>query len=133
VSTSQQLYAFLLGTHLRIHTVAAAAVIIAAPGLRRLFLRRLDFEPGGRRTQCSAAFSARWEMTGPRPAGRPWTPEEDDQLRSMLDAGTKTGLIARELTRSLGAIYARANEVRKTAKTEKAVERIQASTDRLNP
>ena len=58
-------------------------------------------------------------MTGPRPAGRPWTPEEDDQLRSMLDAGTKTGLIARELTRSLGAIYARANEVRKTAKTEK--------------
>jgi hypothetical protein len=72
-------------------------------------------------------------MTGPRPAGRPWTPEEDDQLRSMLDAGTKTGLIARELTRSLGAIYARANEVRKTAKTEKAVERIQASTDRLNP
>jgi hypothetical protein len=73
-------------------------------------------------------------MTGPRPAGRPWTPEEDDQLRSMLDAGTKAGLIARELKRSLGAIYARANGVRKIAKTEeKAVERILASTNRLNP
>jgi hypothetical protein len=73
-------------------------------------------------------------MTGPRPAGRPWTPEEDDQLRSMLDAGTKADLIARELKRSLGAIYARANGVRKIAKTEeKAVERILASTNRLNP
>jgi hypothetical protein len=51
----------------------------------------------------------------------------------MLDAGTKAGLIARELKRSLGAIYARANEVRKIAKTEKAVERIQASTNRVNP
>ena len=26
-------------------------------------------------------------MTGPRPAGRPWTRVEDDQLRAMLEAG----------------------------------------------
>jgi hypothetical protein len=62
-------------------------------------------------------------MTGPRPAGRPWTREEDDQLRSMFGAGTKAGSIAKELKRSLGAIYARANKVRKIAKaTEKAAE-----------
>jgi hypothetical protein len=73
-------------------------------------------------------------MTGPRPAGRPWTREEDDQLRSMFGAGTKAGLIARELKRSLGAIYARLNKVRKIAKTtEKAVERIARPPNRLNP
>jgi hypothetical protein len=111
----------------------AAAAIIAIPGLRRRSFWTIILNPAGRRTQCSAAFSARWEMTGPRPAGRPWTPEEDHQLRSMLDAGTKAGSIARELRRSLGAIYARASEVRRIAKTEKAVERIQASTNRVNP
>src|SRR5882672_10996146 len=29
------------------------------------------------------------EMTGRRPAGRPWTRAEDDQLRAMLEAGVK--------------------------------------------
>jgi len=72
-------------------------------------------------------------MTGPRPAGRPWTREEDDQLRPMFGAGTKASLIARELKRSLGAVYARASQVRKIAKpTDKAVQGLQASPYRLN-
>ena len=72
-------------------------------------------------------------MTGPRPAGRPWTREEDDRLRSMFGAGTKASSIARALKRSLGAVYTRTNKVRKIANTaEKAVERVRASTNRLN-
>jgi hypothetical protein len=42
----------------------------------------------------------------------------------MLDAGTKAGSIARELKRSLGAIYSRAKEVRKIAKTQKALKEL---------
>ena len=46
-------------------------------------------------------------MTGPRPAGRPWTPVEDDMLRELLASGTKARLIAQKLKRSIGAIRTR--------------------------
>jgi DNA invertase Pin-like site-specific DNA recombinase len=52
-------------------------------------------------------------MTGPRPAGRPWTPADDDQLRAMLKAGTKVNAIAKKLKRTVGAIYSRSNKIRK--------------------
>jgi hypothetical protein len=48
-------------------------------------------------------------MTGPRPAGRPWTRAEQTQIAS----GAKIGLIARKLKRSPGTIYARIISLRK--------------------
>jgi hypothetical protein len=53
-------------------------------------------------------------MTGPRPAGRPWTRAEVAQLHELIAAGTKVGLIARKLNRSPGAIYARISAFKKT-------------------
>jgi hypothetical protein len=53
-------------------------------------------------------------MTGPRPAGRPWTRAEVAQLHEMISAGVKVGLIARKLNRSPGAIYARISSSKKT-------------------
>ena len=53
-------------------------------------------------------------MTGPRPAGRPWTRAEVAQLHEMIAAGAKVGLIARKLKRSPGAIYARISSFKKT-------------------
>jgi hypothetical protein len=41
------------------------------------------------------------EMAGPRPAGLPWTREEDDQLRAMLKAGIKAPAIALKLRRTV--------------------------------
>ena len=52
-------------------------------------------------------------MTGPRPAGRPWTRAEETELRYLLSSGVKVGPIARKLKRSPGAIYARKNSFRK--------------------
>jgi hypothetical protein len=46
-------------------------------------------------------------MTGPRPAGRPWTLAEEAELRVLFASGVKVGLIARQLKRSPGAVYAR--------------------------
>jgi hypothetical protein len=46
-------------------------------------------------------------MTGPRPAGRPWTQAEVAQLNELIESGAKVGLIARKLKRSPGAIYTR--------------------------
>ena len=54
-------------------------------------------------------------MTGPRPAGRPWTQAEVAQLHELMASGAKVGLIARKLKRSPGAIYARISSFRKTA------------------
>ena len=52
-------------------------------------------------------------MTGPRPAGRPWTPAEEAQLRELIISGVKVGLIAKKLKRSPGAVYARINSLKK--------------------
>jgi hypothetical protein len=52
-------------------------------------------------------------MTGPQPAGRPWTRAEEAQLREFIASGMKVGLIARKLKRSPGAIYARINSSKK--------------------
>jgi hypothetical protein len=46
-------------------------------------------------------------MTGPRPAGRPWTLTDDDMLRKLLASGMKPRLIALKLKRSVGAIQTR--------------------------
>jgi len=53
-------------------------------------------------------------MTGPRPAGRPWTQAEVAQLRELIASGVKVGLIARKLKRSPGAIYSRISSFEKT-------------------
>jgi hypothetical protein len=52
-------------------------------------------------------------MTGPRPAGRPWTRAEETELRYLLSSGVKVGSIARKLKRSPGAIYTRKYSFRK--------------------
>jgi hypothetical protein len=54
-------------------------------------------------------------MTGPRPAGRPWTLAEIAELHVLIAAGVKVGLIARKLKRSPGAIYARICSSKKTS------------------
>ena len=52
-------------------------------------------------------------MTGPRPAGRPWTPAEEAQLSELIISRVKVGLIAKKLKRSPGAVYARINSLKK--------------------
>jgi len=47
-------------------------------------------------------------MTGRRPAGRPWTlTDDDDMLRKLLTSGMKPRLIAQKMKRSIGAIQSR--------------------------
>jgi hypothetical protein len=46
-------------------------------------------------------------MTGPRPAGLPWTRAEDDQLRAMFEAGMKSPAIALKLRRTADAVRVR--------------------------
>ena len=46
-------------------------------------------------------------MTGPRPAGRPWTRENDRQLHELLNSGMKAALIAQKMKRTVGAIQSR--------------------------
>ena len=60
-----------------------------------------------------AVFSRDFAMTGPRPAGRPWTRAEVAQLRRLIASGAKAGLIARKLKRSPGAVYSRINSFKK--------------------
>ena len=57
----------------------------------------------------------RCDMTGPRPAGSPWTQGDDDRLRSLLSSGMKAALIAAKLKRTAGAIRSRANWLRRQA------------------
>ena len=47
------------------------------------------------------------ELTGPRPAGRPWTLVDDDMLRKLITSGMKPRLIAQKMKRSIGAIQSR--------------------------
>jgi DNA-binding CsgD family transcriptional regulator len=46
-------------------------------------------------------------MTGPRPAGRRWTPDDENLLQDMVAAGKTAVEIARRLKRTPQAIYAR--------------------------
>ena len=69
-------------------------------------------------------------MTGPRPAGRPWTAAEEARLSELLASGMKVGFIARKLKRSPGAIYARINAVRKTPR-DLAARRLSLPSERL--
>jgi hypothetical protein len=62
-------------------------------------------------------------MTGPRPAGRPWTKAEETELRYLLSSGVKVGSIARKLKRSSGAVYARKSSFRKMLRDLAVVER----------
>jgi len=55
-------------------------------------------------------------MIGPRPAGRPWTPADDDQLRAMLKSGVKAAAIAQKLKRSVAAIQTRKSHFKKHRK-----------------
>jgi hypothetical protein len=52
-------------------------------------------------------------MTGPRLAGRPWTPREDAQLRELIISRVKVSLIGKKLKRSPAAVYARINSLKK--------------------
>jgi hypothetical protein len=47
------------------------------------------------------------QMTGPRPAGRPWLLTDDDMLRKLLASGIHKRLIAQKMKRSIGAIQSR--------------------------
>jgi DNA-binding NarL/FixJ family response regulator len=57
-------------------------------------------------------------MTGPRPAGRPWTTAEEAQLRVLVASGVTVGLIAQKLKRSPGAVYARVSSLKKKARKQ---------------
>ena len=57
-------------------------------------------------------------MIGPRPAGQRWTKADDNQLRAMLEAGAKAPEIARKLKRTIMAVYARANVLKKMREKE---------------
>jgi hypothetical protein len=52
-------------------------------------------------------------MTAKLPAGRPWVPAEEAQLRELIISRVKVGLIAKKLKRSPDAIYARINSLKK--------------------
>src|SRR5439155_26125020 len=56
------------------------------------------------------------EMTGPRPAGRPWTLTDDDMLRKLLTSGINQRLIAQKMKRSIGAIQSRISLFKKPRK-----------------
>jgi hypothetical protein len=62
------------------------------------------------RPSLSAVVPARGEMMfGARNAKRPWTPEEDEQLRKMAAAGKNIFVIALKLKRTVSAVRARAS------------------------
>jgi hypothetical protein len=52
---------------------------------------------------------------GPRPNGRPWTPEEDAQLLALLESKTDRDLIAQKLKRTVNAISRRLMVIRSAA------------------
>jgi hypothetical protein len=52
-------------------------------------------------------------MTGPRPAGRPWTKADVTQLHELIAAGVTVDLIARKLKRTPGAIHSRISSLKK--------------------
>jgi hypothetical protein len=51
-------------------------------------------------------------MTGPRPAGRPWTLIDDDMLRKLLASGMKAPEIALKMNRTVDAIQSRKSKLK---------------------
>jgi hypothetical protein len=49
---------------------------------------------------------------GPRPNGRPWTPEQDAQLLALLESKMDRDLIAKKLKRTVNAISRRLMVIR---------------------
>jgi hypothetical protein len=58
------------------------------------------------------------KMTGPRPAGRPWTLTDDDMLRKLLVSGMKHRRIAQRMKRSIGAVQSRIYLLKKARKRQ---------------
>jgi hypothetical protein len=55
-----------------------------------------------------------------RPGKKPWTPEEDERLRTLLEAGTSLFLVAAKLRRTLAATRGRASIIGVSVKQEKS-------------
>ena len=56
-------------------------------------------------------------MTGPRPAGEPWTPDDDGKLLAMIEAKAHVATIARKLKRTIGAVQSRRSKLRRLARS----------------
>ena len=54
------------------------------------------------------------------PGKKPWTPEEDERLRTLLEAGTSLFLVAAKLRRTLAATRGRASIIGVSLKQEKS-------------
>jgi hypothetical protein len=63
------------------------------------------------------------KMTGPRPAGRPWTLTDDDMLRKLKASGMNRRLIAQKMKRSIGAI-SRIHLFKKPRKRQESARRV---------
>jgi hypothetical protein len=59
-------------------------------------------------------------VTGPRPAGAPWTAGDDQQLMAMAAADTEKRMIARKLKRTEAAIASRLGKLRKVTRQRQA-------------
>jgi hypothetical protein len=51
-------------------------------------------------------------MTGPRPAGCPWTLTDVDMLRKLLATGMKAPAIAQKMNRTVGAVQSRKSKLK---------------------
>ena len=60
-------------------------------------------------------------MTGPKQAGRPWTPAEERELCELFASGVNAATIARKLNRSSVAIYARVNSFESRQSTARSL------------
>jgi hypothetical protein len=65
-------------------------------------------------------------VTGPRPAGRPWTLTDDDMLRKLMGSGMKPQLIAQKMKRSIGAIQTRISLFRRLRKRQESGRPVEA-------
>jgi hypothetical protein len=65
------------------------------------------------------------KMTGPRPAGRPWTLTDDDMLRKLKASGMNRRLIAQKMKRSIGAIQSRIHLFKKPRKRQESARRVE--------
>ena len=64
-------------------------------------------------------------MTGPRPAGRPWTLTDDDMLRKLMGSGMKPQLIAQKMKRSIGAIQTRISLLKKSRERQESGRQVE--------